>query len=65
MDTPKPISDFQADVEKRDSVKEFMLETLRDMAVNRVILGESIVGIKEAFELVEELFRRIDQEAGK
>lgn len=65
MDTPKPISDFQADVEKRDSVKEFMIETLRDMAVNRVILGESTLGIKEAFELVEELFRRIDQEAGK
>lgn len=55
------LKDFQNDVSKREAVKAFMVETLKEMTVQKVMLGEPTAGLKEAFELVAKLFDKLDK----
>lgn len=59
------LTKFQNDSKQRDEVKNFMISTLKDMVVQKVMAGESVVGMKEAFDLVTALFNKLDQEHGK
>lgn len=60
----KELETFQDDVPKRTAVKAFMVETLKEMSVQRVLAGESVVGLKEAFELVDTFFEKLDSDYG-
>lgn len=52
---------FKDEAPKRTAVKAFMLETLKEMVVKRVLAGQSVAGFKEALELVNETFDKLDQ----
>lgn len=65
LDKKEQLSDFQNDSSKREVIKSFMVETLKQMAVTKVMNGESVLGLKEAFDLVEEMFAALDREYAK
>lgn len=49
----------------RKAVEEFMVETLKEYAVEKTFEGESVGGIKEAREVVEKMFDKLDTIYGK
>lgn len=58
------LRNFYANESERDAVKAFMIEQLALMAIDRSFAGESVVGIKEARELVDKSFDKLEQVYG-
>lgn len=56
-----PLLRFYQDEQMRDTLKEFMLNELSDMAVQKVFDKEDISGLPEAKELVEKLFNKLHE----
>lgn len=50
---------------QRESLKDFMLETLKEIAVEKAFAGESVVGIPEAKLLIDKLFIELDKLSSK
>lgn len=48
----------------REAVKDFQIQCLKDLAVNKTFEGEDVKGIKEARELVDKMFDTLDQMYG-
>ena len=49
----------------REDVRAYMVDTLKEIAVERTFNGEETKGIKDAHELIDRMFDRLDQEYGK
>ena len=50
---------------QRESLKDFMIETLKEIAVTKAFAGESVLGIPEARLLIDKLFVELDKLASK
>lgn len=61
MNDSKELKEIQEDSKKRGALKDFMLETLEEMAVQKVKAGEPVDGVREAFQLVDRLFEKLDK----
>ena len=59
-----PLKQLQENTVMREAVKAYMLETLRELAVERVFTKESTEGIYEAQEVVEKTFDKLQEEFG-
>lgn len=60
-----PLVTFQRDKTTKETVKNFMISQLEEMAIDKVFTGESVVGIKEAGDLVEKAFNKLDELYGE
>lgn len=49
---------------QREAVREFMILVLRDMAVEKTFEGSPVIGIKEAHELVDKMFDKLEEQYG-
>jgi hypothetical protein len=56
---------FYENVSEREAVHAYMIETLKEIAVEKAFNGESTAGIKEASTTIERLFDKLEQEYGK
>jgi len=61
----KILQQFYAVEAMRVTLEEFMIDTLKQMAVEKTFEGENVTGIKEARELVTKMFDRLDELYGK
>lgn len=53
---------FNDSPEIKNSVKEFMVDVLKEIAVEKAFKGETVVGIPEASKLIERMFDRLEEE---
>jgi len=60
-----PLKQLQENTVMREAVKAFMLDTLKELAVERVFAQKSIDGIYEAQEVVENTFNRLQELYGE
>lgn len=60
-----PLQLFYNDIPKREAVKSFMQNMLRELAADKALKGEDTSGIKEAGECVEKSFDRLKELYGK
>lgn len=58
------LNKFYADFQVKAEVKEYLIDHLRKMAVDRAFLGEDTTGIKEAKACIESAFRDLDKRYG-
>ncbi len=56
---------FYNNVGERETVKNFLIDTLKLITVEKAFAGESVSGIKEANEAVEKAFDRLEEIYGK
>ncbi len=49
----------------REAVRTFMVECLADMAVEKTFDGDSVVGIKEARDLIDVMFNKLEEKYAK
>lgn len=56
---------FYEDVNLRNAVKDFLIETLGEIAIDKTFNGEDVSGIKDARDLVERAFNKLEEEYGK
>jgi hypothetical protein len=61
----KLLAQFYEQESIRKAVEEFMVDTLKEMAVDKTFDGEDVTGIKEARELIVKMFDRLDSMYGK
>ncbi len=59
------LSIFQSNEPTRDAVKLFMIETLKDIAVDKAFGGEDTKGIPEAKLLIDKMFEKLADIYGK
>lgn len=59
------LKQFYDDEGQREAVREFMIEVLGEMAIERAFDGKPTVGIQEARELVEKTFNKLAEKYGK
>lgn len=50
---------------ERETVKAFLIETLKTMAGDRALLGESVSGIKDAHDCIVKAFDNLEELYGK
>lgn len=50
---------------QRETVKVFMVEVLKELAVEKTFARESVEGIADAKECVEAVFDRLEEKYGK
>lgn len=55
------LQQFYLDEATRDDVKNFMMNVLEEVAVERVFGGKDVVGILEAKELIEKSFSKLEE----
>ncbi len=55
------LRNFYQNENEREAVKLFFIETLGEMAKEKAFDGESVVGIKEARDMVERSFETLAQ----
>lgn len=60
-----PLRNFYTNEHQRESVREFMVVTLKDMLVDTAFRGEDVGGFKEANELINKVFNKLEEEYGK
>ena len=60
-----PIQEFYRHEVMRETVKQFFIETLQDMAVEKTFAGEETHGIKDAKDCIDKSFERLDNEFGE
>jgi hypothetical protein len=51
--------------ELKEAVKQFQLECLRELAIERVFSKKDIIGISEAQEVISSSFDKLDEIYGK
>jgi hypothetical protein len=56
---------FYENEAQRESVRAFMVECLKEIAVDRAFAGEDIKGIPEAHKLIGAMFDKLDELYGK
>lgn len=60
-----PLLLFYNNETEREAVHTFLIQTLKDIAVERAFQGQDIGGIADAAELIETAFKKLDDEYGK
>lgn len=61
----KELIDLQNNAPQRDSLKSFMLARLKEVAGDKAMKGESVVGFPEAKLIIEDLFVELDKMVSK
>lgn len=61
----RTLRQFYDNEQMRNSVKEFLISSLKDIAVEKTFSGENVDGIKDAKELIESAFRNLEVSYGK
>ena len=56
---------FYNNESQREAVRVFMIEMLKEMAVERAFTGDTVEGIQEANEMVVRMFERLEEQYGK
>lgn len=56
------LKSFHGNVSQRETLKAFMVQVLKDIAVEKTFAGEPVTGIKEASELITRMFDKLDEE---
>jgi proline dehydrogenase len=59
------LGNFYRDSATRETLREFMLQTLGDIAIEKTFNGQNVGGIKEAKELVDRIFDKLEDAYGK
>ncbi|MBP6045259.1 hypothetical protein KA525_03875 [Candidatus Woesebacteria bacterium] len=59
------LGNFYRDSATRETLREFMLQTLGDIAIEKTFNGQDVSGIKEAKELVDRIFDKLEDAYGK
>jgi len=60
-----PLKAFHDNENQREAVKDFMVECLKEMAVDKTFNGEETTGIKESRELINKTFDKLAELYGK
>ena len=60
-----PLKQLQENTVMREAVKAYMLDTLKELAVERVFAQKDVKGIYEAQEVVEKAFNKLEEEFGE
>jgi len=55
------LKNFYTNSVEREAVKQFLFETLREMAVKRVFEKQTVSGIYEANKVIERVFDRLEE----
>ena len=61
----KELKELQRNTTQKEATKLFLIDALKQIAVERAFVGESVVGIKEAKEAIDIAFERLDTEYAK
>lgn len=56
-----PLNSFYNNIHERESVKAFLIEILKNMAIDRAFEGGEVKGIKEAKECIDLAFIKLDE----
>lgn len=56
-----PLKNFHSDVHTREAVHAFMLEFLREKAVDKVFSKQAIAGVYEAKKIIDEAFNKLEE----
>lgn len=59
------LRNFYANENERETVKAFLIEVLKEMAVEMAFEGESVTGIREARLLITKAFDKLEEVYGK
>ena len=59
------LRNFYQNEGQREAIKEFFIECLKEMAVERAFEGKGVVGIAEARELITKSFEKLNEMYGK
>lgn len=60
-----PLKLFYDNTIEKEAVQAFMRETLRELAADRAMEGESVEGVKDANDCITRMFDRLDELYGK
>lgn len=60
-----PLNSFYNNQSEREGVKAFLIESLKELAVERAFEGKSVVGIAEAKEAIDGAFNKLEEMWGK
>ena len=52
---------FYDNVTEREAVREFLIESLREIAIEKTFDGEDVTGIKEARQTIDKMFDKLDE----
>ena len=56
---------FYNNENQRELVREFMVDTLKEMAIEKTFEGQATLGIQEAKECIDKMFSRLSDTYGK
>lgn len=59
-----PLRTFYNNETQREALKEFMVETIREIAADKAIDGQDTSGIKEGRECIEQTFDKLEKKYG-
>ncbi len=59
------LSHFYNNEGQRIAVKEYMIECLKEITVEKAFAGEEVTGIKDARLMVERFFEKLEEKYGK
>ena len=65
MQPINPLVTFYNNEHEREAVKAFLMEQLKELAIERAFDGDDVVGIKEARDTIVRSFDRLDEMYGK
>ncbi len=65
MINPAYLKNFYENESMRETVKSFMVDVLKEIAVQKTFDGEETTGIKDARELVDKTFDKLKELYGK
>lgn len=65
MNPTSLLGQFYANDPQREAVKEFFVDMLKELAVEKAFAGEDTLGIAEAKQVIDNAFVRLDQTYGK
>jgi len=55
------LKQFNTNESEKEAVKVFLIETLGVMAIEKTFNGETTTGIKDARELIDKMFDKLDE----
>lgn len=59
-----PLKTFYDNFAEREAVKEFLIDSLKDLAVERAFEGKGVVGIAEANDTILKAFDLLEEKYG-
>lgn len=59
------LRNFYTNENEREAVKAYLIESLKEIAIEKSFAGESVVGIPEARQMVDKMFDNLKVAYGK